>query len=82
MVREIFVGIFVAVVILYLFYLYLAWSDKYAASKTLYKYSPYGVTKDQKETLEKYGALILPEYLSDTYKPLRFSILYFANKYF
>ncbi len=46
----------------------------------MYKYDPTMVLEKDRPTIEKYGSYILPTYLSDTYKPIRFWILYLKAK--
>ncbi len=81
MIREILVGLLLALVILYMFYLYLAWCSKYSVTKVLYKTNIDLVLPNDKAVIESYGGFMLPEYLSDTYKPIRFWILYNKAKY-
>ncbi len=81
MFREILAGLLVALVLLYMFYLYLAWCSKYSVTKVLYTTNPSFVLATDKAVIESYGSLMLPEYLSDTYKPIRFWILYNKARY-
>lgn len=79
---EIILGIIIACGLVYLFYLYLGWCDTYATSRDLYKLDPLFVLEKDREVVESYGSFILPTYLADTYKPIRFRILYTSAKYF
>jgi hypothetical protein len=81
MLREILLGLLIAGILLYLFYLYLEWCSKYASAKVLYETNPLMVMKNDKAVIESYGKFMLPEYLSDTYKPIRFWMLYYKAKY-
>lgn len=81
MFLEILFGFLIAGILLYLFYLYLEWCSNYASAKALYSISPLVVAGPDKSVIESYGDLMLPEYLSDTYKPIRFWIWYYAAKY-
>lgn len=76
MVLEVFLCICTLGIILLLFYYYLAWCDKYAEVAELYRYNPSMVSLDDRAVIEKYGGYMLPRYMSDTYKPIRFGILY------
>lgn len=80
MIREFIAGLLIAGVLLYLFYIYLAWCSGYASTKVLYSINPIVVSREDKEVIESYGKFMLPEYLSDTYKPLRFWILYYQAR--
>ena len=74
---EILVGVLLAGVILYLFYIYLAWCSLYSDDKALYDSGAADLMfDDERQRIENYGWLMLPEYLSDTYKPIRFYIMY------
>ena len=77
---EIILGIVISVFLLYLFYIYLEWCDSNSYSRDLYKYAPDMLPTDIRDTIDKYGSFMLPTYLTDTYKPLRFWILYYREK--
>lgn len=80
MYLEILVGFVISLMILYLFYLYLGWCNGYSGKMALYRTDPMMVMKADKEYLDKYQKYMLPVYLSDTYKPIRFAILYRIEK--
>ena len=77
---EIILGIVISIVLLYLFYLYLGWCDANSYNRDLYKYIPDVLPTADREMIDKYGTFILPTYLADTYKPLRFWIMYYREK--
>lgn len=77
---EIILGIVISIILLYLFYLYLGWCDANSYNRDLYKYEPNLLLTEGRDTIEKYGSFILPTYLADTYKPLRFWIAYYMEK--
>ena len=77
---EIIISILVIGILLYLFYLYLEWCNKYSATKTLYSYNPELLLDTDKEIIDRYGVVILPEHLADTFKPIRFWLLYYQAK--
>ncbi len=81
MFREILSGVLIAGVLIYLLYLYLEWCSNYASANALYAANSIAVAKADKDVIESYGKFMLPEYLSDTYKPIRFWILYYQAKY-
>lgn len=81
MFREILFGVLIAAVLIYLFYLYLEWCSNYSSAKAMYATNSIAVMKADKEVIESYGKFMLPEYLSDTYKPVRFWILYYQARY-
>lgn len=78
---EILFGLLIAVTLLYLFYIYLEWCNDYSFAKLIYSSNPSVVVGNDKNVIETYGSLMMPEYLSDTYKPIRFWILYYQSKY-
>ncbi len=77
---EIILSFVISILLLYLFYLYLEWCDSNSFNRDMYKYDPTMVLEKDRPTIEKYGSYILPTYLSDTYKPIRFWILYLKAK--
>jgi len=81
MFKEILLGICIAGILVYLAYLYLEWCSRYASARDLYGSNPLAVLKADKEVLNSYGNLIMPTYLADSYKPLRFWILYYSALY-
>lgn len=81
MFREFLVGFTIAGILLYLLYLYLEWCGKYSSQKILYDLSPMLLMEDDQKVIESYGEWMLPEYLSDTFKPIRFWILYYQARY-
>jgi hypothetical protein len=82
MLIEFLLALILSGIILYLFYIYLEWCDKYAWARDAYQSNPMFVPQAEKDVVEKYGTVILPTYLSDTYKPIRFWILYYRARYF
>lgn len=82
MIGEFLVGLLIAICLLYLFYLYLEWCSNYSAAKILYNVNPILVMQKDKDVIEQYGYFMLPEHLSDTFKPIRFWILYYQARYF
>ena len=79
-----FFSIVIVCSLIYLFYLYLKWCSSMSTHKFNYDFpmTKMLVSKANREILEKYGKFMLPEYLSDTFKPIRFNLLYFKAKYF
>ncbi len=87
MIIEILLGLLIAIICLYLFYLYLEWCDKYntirlqLSDPVLSVAIPKEKRLEYMNTLDSYGFLLLPPYLSDTYKPIRYKLLYTAASY-
>ncbi len=87
MIIEILIGLIIAIICLYLFYLYLEWCDKYNTIKLHLADPILSVIMSEEEkkeytnTLDSYGSFLLPRYLSDTYKPIRYKLLYTAASY-
>ena len=77
---EILLGLVIAAILLYLFYLYLGWCSNNSYKRDVYKYTPKLLTPADRATIEKYGSYILPTYMADTYKPIRFWISYYYAK--
>ncbi len=77
---EIILGIVISGILLYLFYIYLEWCDTHSFNRDLYNYDPTMILASSRDIIEKYGSYMLPTYLSDTYKPLRFWIMYYMEK--
>jgi hypothetical protein len=82
MFLEILFGIIIAIILMYLFYLYLEWCDKHSANLELHQHAANFLLPADREYLDTYGKYMLPVYLADTYKPIRFWILYYSAKYF
>ena len=80
MFKELIVAILISSILLYLFYLYLAWCSNYSSIKTIYNTTPMLVMAKDKAVIEKYGSFIMPEHLTDTYKPIRFWVLYYKAR--
>ena len=81
MLIEILFSLVIAGILVYLFYIYLGWCDNNSFNRDLYKFSPNMMRAADKQTIEKYGKYMLPTYMSDTYRPIRFWILYYRAKY-
>ena len=81
MIIEILIGVLIAIILLYVFYLYLEWCNKYSTTKLLYNVNPLMVLTNDRQIIESYGKYMVPEYLSDTFKPIRFWILYYLAKW-
>lgn len=79
---EFIISIIITAILIYLFYLYLGWCNKYSFELELYMYSPSMLTMDKKQYLANYSKYMLPTYMSDTYKPLTFWPIYYKTKYF
>ena len=77
---EILLGVCISILFIYMFYLYLGWCDANSYNRDLYAYDPTMLLEKDRPTIEKYGSYILPTYLSDTYKPIRFWVLYLKAK--
>ena len=80
MFGEILIGFIIALILVYLLYSYLAWCSANSSYKILYKVKPELLSAAATEVIQKYGDYMLPEYLSDSYKPLRFWILYYLAR--
>jgi hypothetical protein len=78
MFGEILIGLLISAILLYLLYLYLGWCSTYSSAKILYKLNPSVVNSNDKQVIATYGKYMLPEYLSDTYRFIRFWILYYT----
>ncbi len=76
---EIVLGILIAIVLLYLWLLYLQWSDTYNGLYNTYKIIPASVSNSDKAILDKWNWALPPEVLSDTYKYINFWLLYNYN---
>ncbi len=74
---EILIGLLISCVLVYLLYTYLSWCSSYSGTKVIYDTNPAMVSAKDRAVLDTYGRYMLPEYLSDTYKPIRFWILYY-----
>jgi hypothetical protein len=91
----ILLSILIALVILYLFYLYLVWCSSLLERQTLYKtaYSSYYegklplenikivATREDILFVKKWEFLIPSEVILDTVKPVRFWVLYYRAKF-
>lgn len=77
---NILISIFTVIILLVLFYYYLEWCNNNSGKLSLYKTDPIMVTDEDKAYIDSYGWLMLPKYLSDSFKPIRFQILYYWNK--
>lgn len=78
MILGIFLGFFLYLLVMYLFFLYLIFSaeinntsDRY--NDPVYKYT---LTNEEVERMNYYNSFVLPDYLANTYKPIQFNILY------
>lgn len=82
MIPEILLGLSIAILLLYLFYLYLEWCSQYSPMMSLYQNASTKamVLSADRAVLDKYGQFLMPEYLADTYKPIRFWILYYTAR--
>lgn len=83
MFLEILLGAFISILLIYLLYLYLGWCSAYSGMYALYNNptTKLMVLSKDRGVLETYGILLLPEYLADSYKPLRSNIFYFKARY-
>lgn len=81
MLFELLIGFLIAFTLLYLFYLYMDWNITYAPVKVLYDELKATLKKEQIAYIEKYHPYILPEYIVDGFKPVRFWILYYMALY-
>lgn len=81
MLIEIIISLLLVAILLWIFYIYLEWCDKYSSIRDIYNYNPNILSSKDRDMMDKYGKFILPEYLCDTFKPLRFWILYYNAKY-
>jgi hypothetical protein len=81
MLGEILIGILISGLIVYLMYCYLSWCSTYSDIKLLYEINPVFVSKKDRDLMDTYKKFMLPEYLSDTYKPIRFWLLYYQAYY-
>jgi hypothetical protein len=82
MFLEILFGIILALVLLYLFYLYLEWSEKWAVIKATYETMPAAVPKADAAYLDKNGWASPSEVISDTYKYTNFWLQYYYTRTF
>ena len=80
MILELLISIIIIGILLWLFYKYLEWCDKYSFAKLLYNNNPELLSETEKSTISQYGKFMLPEYLSDTFKPIRFWLIYYKVK--
>lgn len=83
MLKELFISFLIVLLLLYIFYVYLEWCNQYSPKMRLYSQNDtkFLVSTEDKLILDKYGNYLLPVYLADTYKPIRFWLLYYTNKY-
>jgi hypothetical protein len=77
---EILLGLVIATILIYLFYLYLEWCSNNSYKRDVYNYTPKLLMPTDRTNMEKYGSYILPTYMADTFKPIRFTILYYYAK--
>lgn len=76
MLGEIIVSLILTFVLVLLFYLYLGWCNSLSGIVETYKYNPAILNASDQQKAKSYGWLVLPTYLADTYKPIRFQIEY------
>jgi hypothetical protein len=76
---EIVLGIIVAVILIYLWVLYLSWADRYNNVYATYKVLPISVSVEDKEMLDNWGWALPSEVITDTYKYAYFWGLYYYN---
>lgn len=80
MIREILLGLVLALVLLYLYYLYLGWASDWSGKYAKYKVNPRSVTKQDAAHLDSYGSFLPPEPISDGYKVANFWMKYYLLK--
>ncbi len=78
MILEILLGITISIILIIGFFFYLKWcSDTYDLLDS--QITSYSID-EYKKNLSENGAYLLPEFLSDTYKPINWFIVYYWTK--
>jgi hypothetical protein len=77
MISEIIPGIFLVLVLLFLFYQYLKWADTWNGQMQLYKALPVSVDPTTTAYLQQYGWALPSMVISDTYKYTNFWLTYY-----
>jgi hypothetical protein len=77
---EIVLGCIIALIVLYLIFIYIKWASGISDASEMYKYLPAGVSPNDAETLSKYGWLLPPIVLSDTFKYINFWMQYYGAR--
>lgn len=72
MTREILLGIVIATILIYLYFLYLQWADEWSGKYARYSVNSRNVTKSDAEYLDTYGWAIPPEPIVDGFKVVNF----------
>ncbi len=79
MILEILLGLIIAIILLYLYYLYLEWADNWSTKYAKYKINPKTILSSDVEYLNSYGWLLPPEPVSDGFKIINFWIRYYYS---
>ena len=77
MIREILLGLVLALVLLYLYYLYLAWAAEWSGKYARYIVNPRAVVKNDAAYLDTYSRFLPPEPIADGYKVINFWFKYY-----
>lgn len=78
MIREILLGLVIAVILLYLYYLYLKWADEWTGKHAKYTANARSVTKSDAEYITTYGWALPPEPIADGFKVVNFWMKYYT----
>lgn len=78
MLLEILLGVLCAIVLLYLFYLYVGWGTNWTEKYAKYKINPKLVVTADADFLSKYGWILPPAPLADSYKVFNFWVKYYT----
>jgi hypothetical protein len=76
---EILIGLIVACLLIYLFYIYLGWCSNYSNKLLLFEDAPSALSSGDRDYIATYKKFMLPVHLSETYKPIRFWIIYYRT---